>query len=223
MKYGLPIILVGVIAIGIWLARPSFKRNRSETIVEKSSEQISGKLPTQLPMSNVKPESEEATKLKILDEVLTSKNDNDPRLDKEFNNLSPEIKGLFREKYANLPAEKRNERGTIVFLLGRNLKDTEDFRFLETVVSEPPCYNLADCKSSPEGSTDAAHAGMGEEITLAYPQIVSIKAMEKYLGSSEKIHMALAIRVLETAKTSPVRVVSAMASDKLSAFQRSNN
>ena len=215
MKYGIVILLfVVVLAVGVW-------RSRSLPVIETSTtDSISTVQSLTLPEAREMPHavatSEEQRKLKVLEEILKSKNDNDPRLDREFQNLSEKTKELFREKYAALPQEKRNEKGTIVFLLGKNLKEAADFRFLESVLTESPCYNLANCKDSGGGKGDPAHEDMGSAITLAYPQVVSLKAVEKYLSNknSGSTHSAEALRVLETGKTSQVQTVSRTA-DKL--------
>src|SRR5215210_5756384 len=81
-----------------------------------------------------------ADKLEILEEIFQTKNDNDPRLDQEFNQLTPKAKEALEEKYRQLTPESRNERGTIVFLLGKNLSSEEDFKFLREVVSEKRCW-----------------------------------------------------------------------------------
>ena len=108
--------------------------------------------------------------LSALEEILVSKNDNDPRLDTAFNALSGAEKTLFREKYRSLPPEKRNERGTIVYLLGKN----GDWEFLREAAAEPPCLSLSDCaKAAPEGLAD--------EVTLAYPSLVALKQAQRSL------------------------------------------
>src|SRR5207302_220894 len=93
-------------------------------------------------------------KLVILDEILRSRNDNDPRLDADFNDLSAETKRRFREKYGALAPEKRNERGTVVYLLGRNINDDRDWDFLREVAGEPPCLSLSDCSKRTPGSAE---------------------------------------------------------------------
>lgn len=215
MKYGKFIVPAAIlVAIGIWMTRTS----SSGISTEKNSvvsEQANSALPKVSPVSSVPPTSEDSAKLQLLEDVLKKKNDNDPRLDKDFYNLTPKMKELFREKYAALPAEQRNEKGTIIFLLGRNLQDPEDFRFLESVLTEAPCYNLGDCKAAAGSVGDEmAHGEMGSEVTLAYPQLVSLKAAEKYLADKNAKRPDLALRIVETGKTSDVRIVSTTA-DKI--------
>jgi len=75
-----------------------------------------------------------ALQARILDQILSSKNDDDPRLDTDLKLLSEETKTVFRAKYRAMPPEKHNERGTIVFLLGRNLKTAQDYLFFKEVL-----------------------------------------------------------------------------------------
>src|SRR5581483_1385533 len=113
---------------------------------------------------------EAAAKLRELEAILASRNDNDPRLDKDFNALSPEAKRLFRRKYAELPREARNDLGTIVYLLGKNLKTEEDWAFLREVAAEPPCRSLSSCDQPSDGAGEP-----GDPVTLAYPALVALK------------------------------------------------
>ena len=103
-------------------------------------------------------------------------------------------RAALQAKYQSTPPENRNERGTLVLLLGRELNSTQDFDFLRQVVTEPPCTDLRNCHAGQsEGRHAEAHthaheaAGAGEiEITLEYPQIVAIKALEAYLSHHPK-------------------------------------
>ena len=113
--------------------------------------------------------------LRRLESILASKNDNDPRLDRDFNHLSPEARRAFRRKYFQLRPEARNERGTIVYLLGKNLRAPEDWAFMKHVASEPPCLSLANC------AKPAAGAEPGDAVTLAYPSLVALKQAQREL------------------------------------------
>ncbi|MBI5624030.1 MAG: hypothetical protein HY924_09645 [Elusimicrobia bacterium] len=125
------------------------------------------------------PSVQDLAKLRALSQILLSRNDNDPRLDRDFNDLSPAAKELFRRLYRELPPERRNERGTVVYLLGRNLSSAEDWEFLASVAGEPPCLSLSDCSKAWPG--DAEHGG--DEVTLAYPSLVALKSAEAALAS----------------------------------------
>ena len=132
--------------------------------------------------------STESSKVALLDTILKSKNDNDPRLDTEFNNLSAKAKKELQEHYKRLPPEDRNGRGTTVFLIGRNIDSPEDFAFLAEVVSESPCLSLTDCDYADELETQDSHTHKhdnAQEITLAYPQIVALKSLERLSEGSD--------------------------------------
>ena len=123
-------------------------------------------------------------KVKILNEILLSKNDNDSRLDTEFKNLSMEQKLALRNRYGEFLPERLNEKGTVVFLLGRNIRSLEDIKFFDSVLAEEPCKSLANCASMGSvANSELDHEG-SEAITLAYPQIVSLKALENVLSDS---------------------------------------
>lgn len=157
---------------------------------------------------------ESRAKLKTLDEILLSKNDNDPRLDTDFKALSSETKRLFRKKYGETPAERRNERGTIVYLLGGgNLSTAEDWAFLRAVASEPPCLSLSDCAKKPApGGEDEA----GDEVTLAYTSLVALKQAQHALESAGAVSTSGSARdeamsVIAAGRKSRVRAVTRLA------------
>lgn len=118
-----------------------------------------------------------ASRLAALDEVLRADRADDPRLDRDFEGLDAGTKALFRERYRSLPPERRAQRGTVVYLLGRNLTAPEDWEFLREVVSEPPCLSLADC------SRAGVPGGEADDVTLAYPALVALRQAEKALGA----------------------------------------
>lgn len=134
--------------------------------------------------------------LRTLTEVLVSRNDNDPRLDRDFNALSPEVKAQMRGLYAATPPERRNERGTIVFLLGRKPETPEDWAFLKIVASEPPCLSLADCSKPPKPGEAA------DEVTLAYPSLVALRQAEQAWSASPPPRPEAAKAVWEASKSS---------------------
>lgn len=155
-------------------------------------------------LSRPSPSSLAKAKLATLEDILSSRNDNDPRLDRDFIGLSEEAKRLFREKYRALAPERRNERGTIVYLLGKNLQTADDWSFLRAVVSEPPCLSLADCsKASPSGGE------AGDDVTLAYPSLVALRQAQR--AAEEGASRAEARGVLEAAKTSKMKAVLRLA------------
>jgi len=155
---------------------------------------------------------EDFKKIELLKEILQSKNDNDPRLDTDLKVLSEGTKSLMREQYKQMRAESFNEKGTVVFLLGRNLNSVDDFTFLSQVLSEPPCQSMEDCtRSSPPTQGEAVHEESVNSVTMSYPQIVSLRAIEHFLIKNRTIDNPLksaALKNLELAKNSPDALVS---------------
>ncbi len=141
-----------------------------------------------------------------LRDVLRAGNDDDPRLDADFNALSPEDKRLFRAEYARLAPERRNQRGTIVYLIGRNALDADDWSFLLSVVEEPPCRSLADCAQAPRAAGEEA---VGDEVTLAYPALVALRQAAARRGDARQTAAARA--VLNAGLKSRTRAVARLA------------
>lgn len=110
-------------------------------------------------------------KLAKLEAILAARDDNDPRLDTDFEELSEATKKAFRRRYNELPLEYFNERGTLVYVLGRNMTTVSDWEFFHAVVSEPPCLSLSNCSK--------AGGVPGNEVTLAYPALVALKRAQR--------------------------------------------
>jgi hypothetical protein len=139
-------------------------------------------------------------KLGTLEEILRSRNDNDPRLDTDFNALTSEEKASLRRKYGEIPAERRNERGTIVYLLGKNMTDAQDWQFFRDVAGEAPCLSLANCAKPPNGEGDP-----GDDVTLAYPSLIALKRAQTALENNTATEEAR--KVVETARGSKMPAV----------------
>jgi len=123
------------------------------------------------------PEAEQK-KITILNEILLSKNDNDLRMDTELRDFTPAAKRVLEKRYSGTAPEKRNERGTYVFLMGREIKDGADVEFFKSVLMEKPCLSLENCDRAPEGqSGEEEHLGAINETTSNYPQLVAIRAL----------------------------------------------
>lgn len=123
-----------------------------------------------------------------LEAIMASGNDNDPALDRDFNALTPDEKADFRRAYAALPAEKRNQRGTIVYLLGKNAAAPEDWEFFRAVAAEPPCLSLSDCAKA-----SSAGGEPGDDVTLAYPSLVALKQAQRALEEGRSVSEARAV------------------------------
>jgi hypothetical protein len=146
-----------------------------------------------------------------LEKILASHNDNDMRLDTELKLLNAGAKELFRQKYEQLAPEKRNERGTIVFLLGRNLTQERDLAFMSKVLAEPPCRSMQNCASDPPPSRDV-HGDNAVDVSLAYPPIVALKSLERVLGGGRgSPGFERALEIVHTATQSPVTIVANLA------------
>ena len=123
------------------------------------------------------------TKVELLKEILASKNDNDPRMDTELKDLTAVEKDALVEVYRDLRAEKLNDKGTIVFLVGRELNRPEDAEFLKSVLSEEPCLSLDNCGiTNPE--TDP-HMDSVNNVTLNYPQMVALNRIKTFLQTQD--------------------------------------
>lgn len=124
-----------------------------------------------------------AKKIKVLKEILALKNDNDPRLDTELKNLTNEDKDALVQVYKDLKPESLNDKGTIVFLIGRELTRPEDAEFLKNVLSEEPCLSFDNCGiTNPE--TDP-HMDSVNNVTLNYPQVVALNRIKSFIQTQD--------------------------------------
>jgi hypothetical protein len=164
----------------------------------------------------VQPMSEkDIRQMAIFDEIMKSKNDNDPRMDKDLVGLSPAAKAALMRKYEDSPAELRNNRGTIALLIGRELSTPQDLEFLKTILAEPPCLSLENCRTpSAPGGDEHSQNGIG--ITLVYPQLVTLKMLESYLshdGQNSLIMNQSAQDAILAARNSSNPILSSAASN----------
>ena len=157
------------------------------------------------------------TKIKILNEILSSKNDNDKRLDTDFRQISPELKAALQARYQTTAPESRNERGTVAFLLCREISQASDVVFLASVLTEPPCLSMQNCSNRPGGPVDE-HAAMANEVSIVYPQLVVIKCLEKFIsnnGVADAPAKKAALEALQNAQNSDQPKVAAAATQAL--------
>ncbi len=206
--------------VGIWLARSPrplesiSSGHQVQQQIEAHSAYFPSPIPTLTQTSAIT--SQDHKTLAILDEILASKNDNDPRLDQDFNALTEGAKTLLREKYKSLAPEKLNEKGTIVFLLGRNITSERDIGFMRQVLSEPPCFSLTNCKEAPSGSEQSSEEA-GINLTLAYPQIIALKQLSNAMGNPNAFQGS-ALEVLKSAQNSPIPLVSKISTQLVQRF-----
>lgn len=167
---------------------------------------------------------EDRKKDALLETILKSRNDNDPRLDTELRELGAGARKLMRARYSALAPESRNERGTIVFLVGRALKSESDLEFMAEVLAEPPCRSLGDCSRdvSEAPAAEDLHHEAGNEVTLAYPQLTALKALERNLAENTRDWplRASALAKVREAEKSPIARVSALAREISARFGR---
>jgi len=123
---------------------------------------------------------EDQKKWKSFIEILRSKNDNDPRIDQELKDLSPEMHLKLREAYQTLPKEDRNGRGLVAFLISRDLKTVEDAEFLKTIYQESPCLGFQNCETEMQ---EEPHLSSINQTSLNYPQVAGLYQLERRLGS----------------------------------------
>lgn len=147
-----------------------------------------------------------ARQMAVLDEVLKARNDNDSRLDSELKDLGPQARTKVLQRYERTPPERRNERGTLVFLIARDPRGEADERFLASVLDEPPCLSLGDCSKAP-AKIDPHHSGTDEK-TLAYPQLVVLYHAERELRSDDPIQRQRGERLARAALRSPIPAVA---------------
>jgi hypothetical protein len=180
--------IICIIGLGLW-----WKNHQSSFSFDQKLDAVSGKK-TEIPVGMaISPQvitrfeiqkypSEVQKKITILDQIFETKNDNDPRLDSEFLRPSDETKQALMDKYMSLPMESRNERGTILFLMGRNLSNAKDLDFYQNVLRERPCMGLAHCDAADHTGEHEDHDG-STDITLAYPQLVLLSQLELFLAN----------------------------------------
>ena len=130
---------------------------------------------------------EDQRKLSVLSEILETKNDNDPRMDTELQHFSKAGKHALQSRYSALKPEKRNARGTVVFLLGRELESPEEAAFLGSVLQEKPCLSLQDCDRPPESHGGAEeHLEALNETSANYPQLMALRALRSRASDLKK-------------------------------------
>jgi hypothetical protein len=120
----------------------------------------------------------ELKKWLVFQEIMKSKNDNDPRLDRDLNELTPGLRQALRQKYSQLPPESRNERGLIAYLVARDLRTVEDLDFLKSVFEEAPCLSLENCTVR---SNSEAHLSGIDQTSMNYPQLAPLYQLEKQI------------------------------------------
>ena len=166
----------------------------------------------------------QSQKLRVLDELLASVSDNDPRMDRVLREFSEEEKSALVERYRGLEKELLNKRGTLVFLAGRELRRVEDLQFMGEVLTEPPCRSLGHCAEDPKGELgpgEHSDENLGADLTLVYPQMVAIHALESRLQKSPSDReIQRIIEILQDTQSSPHPLIANRATEILQKYQK---
>lgn len=186
-----------ILVIGCFFAIYSFKTpethatkvppNENSEIAEEVNVTTDVSAETQKSLAGTPPANQysESTlkKISTLKEILASKNDNDPRMDTELKNLSSEDKDALVNMYQDMKPESLNDKGTIAFLIGREMTRPEDAEFLKNILSEQPCLSLENCGIT-NGQSDP-HMDAVNDVTLNYPQIVALNRIKTYVQTHD--------------------------------------
>lgn len=204
---------IGIVTAAVFWVKAGSNRITQEPplSIEPISDPGAAAVDAPRPHAEASPLEASDSQIRLLNEILASRNDNDLRLDTEFRNLTPETKHALQSRYNELAAEDRNGKGTIVFLLGREIRTTEDLNFFNQVLDEKPCLSLQDCsREAAEARGEEHHLETANQVTLAYPQLVALNALEKFLGAGTNLSAEMkdsASKILAGAKSSGSDVV----------------
>lgn len=121
----------------------------------------------------------EKEKMNTFDEIIRSRNDNDPRLDHDLVNLSPVFHHVLSNFYETMDLEMRSERGLIAFVMARDLKSETDAQFLKKIFDESPCLSLENCR---ERTSSDPHLSGIDQTTLNYPQLATLYQLENKIS-----------------------------------------
>lgn len=156
----------------------------------------------------------EQKKYDLLLDVLDKKRDNDKNVDTELVQLSVAFHKKLFQLYDDIEIEKRNERGFVAFIISRDIQGAEDIEFLKKIFKESPCLGLSSCQ---EVETSEPHHSGVNEITLHYPQLMTLQSLEKkiaQLSIGNQRNLLSGIRsILQEAKNFPVLRVQNKAKD----------
>lgn len=136
-------------------------------------------------------------KVEMVKEILLKKHDNDPRIDSDLKDLSPESRRALHQFYHELPAEDRNGRGLVVLLISRDPQLPEDYEFLQSIYQENPCLSLADCN---QVQTQDPHLSGVNSTSLVYPQMVALYQIEKKLRGKSSMNPVQAQQIQQVVR-----------------------
>lgn len=193
-------ILTGALLItGLFLIWPTGKQRATEGLKPSDFDFKVGNYPAKVKQTeifNEKPKpvikldpqqtlsQEDQKKWQTFQEIIFSRNDNDPRIDGELKDLSTVMHENLHKAYEALPDEDRNSRGLIAFLIARDLKTAADAEFLKKIYEESPCLSFDNC--SVAAPADPHFDGVNQT-SLNYPQLAGLYQLEKKLQSNPDI------------------------------------
>ena len=185
------------------------------TVASRQASGVTQVTATMEEKSAVKLQGSDLSQWQVFNSILETKNDNDPRTDLQLKKLSPLFHQALIEKYGAMPAENRNGKGFITFLVARDLNSVEDIQFLKKVYEESPCLSLADCQTT---GPDDSHHSSTNQVTLVYPQMNSLYQIENQLATRPELLNNPATRaeitqLLVKAENFPVAMVHKKASE----------
>jgi hypothetical protein len=176
---------LGIVA-GLYFAAHSVKSVNFDAAKNPATQPAAGNTPLQNAMNALQSSANSGmnalNQVTLLQNMLGAHNDNDPAYDTAMRNLTPETKIAMQTKYRSTAREKRNDRGTIVFVLGREIKTDSDLKFMEEVLNEAPCLSLANCEADADMSAHV-DSESGVDTTLVYPQLVAIRSLGTFIGA----------------------------------------
>ncbi len=123
---------------------------------------------------------EDKKRYDVFEQILVSKNDNDPRMDSELGKLSPELHRALRDRYQTLAVENRNGRGAIAFLIARDLQSVADVDFLKSIYQESPCLGFKNCAVA---EPQDPHMSGIQQTSLDYPQLAALYQLDRRLDA----------------------------------------
>ena len=154
-------------------------------------------------------EGEDRAKWFVFESIYNSKNDNDPRMDRELKKMSVALHEALYEKYDSLLPENHSGKALIAYLIARDLTTTNDAQFLKKVFQESPCLSLPDCKTQ---SSENSHHSATDQTTLIIAQLNILYSLEQKIQSTPQVlsdapERSRIVQVLIAAENYPVPTV----------------
>lgn len=141
-------------------------------------------------------------KLARLEQVLSSNHDHHPELDTEFRQLTPALKTAMVNRYHSLDPSALNQRGTLVFILGREIQDSGDLQFFRQVLTE--------------NSKQPGAKTFSDDLSDHYPSVMAIRMQEERVKEEKASVLRGEVEaILSEAASSPNPVIAREAKQAL--------